>query len=63
MIPISWNPKSYKIDGKPQFLISGEFHYFRVPKSDWEKRLKLFKEAGGNCVATYIPWILHEPVE
>ncbi len=63
MKSISRNPKSYIINGKPDFLISGEFHYFRVPYSDWERRLKLFKEAGGNCVSTYIPWILHEPEE
>jgi beta-galactosidase len=60
---IQWNAKCYQINGKPDFLISGEFHYFRVPKKDWEYRLKLFREAGGNCVATYIPWILHESVE
>lgn len=63
MKTITWDPISYKINGSPQFLISGEFHYFRVPKDDWRKRLELFKEAGGNCVATYIPWILHEPGE
>lgn len=60
---IEWDVKSYEINGKREFLVSGEFHYFRVPKKDWESRLKLFLEAGGNCVATYIPWILHEPVE
>lgn len=63
MKTISWDKYSYYIDHKPTFLISGEFHYFRVPKKDWKKRLELFKEAGGNCVATYIPWILHEPKE
>ncbi|MEK6795270.1 MAG: beta-galactosidase [Spirochaetota bacterium] len=63
MRTFSWNSQSYLIDGKPAFLVSGEFHYFRVPKGDWEKRLLLFKKAGGNCVATYIPWILHEPTE
>jgi beta-galactosidase len=63
MKTITWNPKSYQINGRSQFLISGEFHYFRVPKADWPRRLQLFKDAGGNCVATYIPWILHEPVE
>jgi beta-galactosidase len=63
MTTITWDPKSYKINGSPGFFISGEFHYFRVPKPDWRRRLELFKEAGGNCVATYIPWILHEPVE
>jgi beta-galactosidase len=63
MKTIAWSPQSYKINGNPGFLISGEFHYFRVPKPDWRRRLELFQEAGGNCVATYIPWILHEPVE
>lgn len=60
---IQWNRSTYLIDGKPAFLVSGEFHYFRVPRGDWERRLRLFREAGGNCVATYIPWLLHEPVE
>ena len=60
---ITWDNKSYFIDNKPIFLVSGEFHYFRVPQKDWGMRLELLKKAGGNCVATYIPWILHEPKE
>jgi beta-galactosidase len=63
MKSIGWDKKSYYLDGKSAFLVSGEFHYFRVPPKDWRTRLDLWKEAGGNCVATYIPWILHEPVE
>ncbi len=54
---------AYFIDGEKKFLYSGEFHYFRVPKKDWKKRLILLKEMGGNCVGTYVPWIIHEPVE
>ena len=23
----------------------------------------MFKEAGGNTLATYVPWLIHEPVE
>ena len=63
MREITWNKDCYNIDGKPGFLISGEFQYFRIPKEDWEHRLDLFIQAGGNCVATYIPWVLHEPEE
>ena len=55
--------QSYYIDGKQEFLYSGEFHYFRVPRCDWEKRLIALKEMHGNCVATYVPWIIHEPEE
>ncbi len=61
--PVSFNHRSYLIDGQPIYLHSGEFHYFRVPKSDWRRRMELFKQAGGNCIATYVPWLLHEPQE
>ena len=26
------------LDGKPVYLNSGEFHYFRVPKHEWRRR-------------------------
>ncbi|MDR1542506.1 MAG: beta-galactosidase [Clostridiales bacterium] len=60
---IQWTDRGYIIDNTPGFLVSGEFHYFRVPKTDWERRLVLLKEAGMNCVATYIPWEIHEQKE
>ncbi len=63
MNAIDWTAKGYVLNGKPEILVSGEFHYFRVPRNDWKERLEWFLEAGGNCVATYIPWILHEPTE
>ena len=55
--------RSYIIDGEEKFLISGEFHYFRVPQKDWKTRLIQLREMGGNCIATYVPWMIHEPVE
>jgi len=61
--PIQFDKTSFKKDGKYIFLISGEFHYFRVPKKDWKSRMELLKEAGGNCIATYVPWLIHEPEE
>lgn len=53
----------YRIDGKPGFLISGEMHYFRTPRADWAARMDRLIEAGGTCLATYIPWLIHEPEE
>lgn len=53
----------YRVGGKPVYLNSGEFHYFRVPRNDWRRRMRLFKAAGGNCLATYVPWLIHEPEE
>ena len=60
---LGYDGLSLKIDGRREFLVSGEFHYFRVPKDDWRRRLRLLKDVGGNCVATYIPWCIHEPEE
>ncbi|RPJ38608.1 MAG: hypothetical protein EHM21_16625, partial [Chloroflexi bacterium] len=63
MEPIQFSPLCFRAGDRPIYLLSGEFHYFRVPKRDWRKRMQLFKEAGGNCLATYVPWLLHEPEE
>ncbi len=60
---INFDKQSFIIDGKREFLVSGDFHYFRVPKSDWKRRLLLFKKKGGKCIGTYAPWIVHEPKE
>lgn len=53
--------KTIRIDGKPRLLISGEVHYFRLPRDQWRDRLEKLKAAGGNTVASYIPWLCHEP--
>ena len=63
LTPVHFDKISYIKDGKPFYLISGEFHYFRVPKVDWKKRMELLKKEGGNCLATYVPWLIHEPKE
>ncbi|MGQ9721027.1 MAG: beta-galactosidase [Candidatus Jordarchaeum sp.] len=42
------------------FLLSGELHYFRVPRKEWRERLSKLKNAGLNTVSTYIPWNWHE---
>ena len=63
MSQLNWNTDGFTINGAPAYLVSGEFHYFRVPPQDWARRMRLFREAGGNCLATYVPWMIHEPVE
>ena len=63
MMNFTFDELGFKKDGKDVFMISGEFHYFRVPKSDWRRRMELYKAAGGNCIATYVPWLIHEPTE
>ena len=48
------------IDGQPVIVMAGEIHYFRLARADWQDRLDRLKSIGGNAVASYIPWIVHE---
>ena len=47
---ITFDREGYCIDGKSDFFISGEFHYFRVPHDDWRRRMRLFKDAGAHVL-------------
>ncbi|MCL6442152.1 MAG: beta-galactosidase [Alicyclobacillus sp.] len=55
--------KKILVDGKPQLLMCGEIHYFRLSRRDWQDRLDKAKAAGCNVVASYVPWLCHEPRE
>lgn len=63
MFDVTFTNAGYCVQGKEAFLNSAEFHYFRVPREDWKRRMELFREAGGNTLATYVPWMIHEPAE
>jgi beta-galactosidase len=49
------------LNDQPLLLQSGELHYFRTPPAQWPHRLGLLQAAGFNAVATYIPWLWHQP--
>ncbi|UVI29070.1 beta-galactosidase [Paenibacillus spongiae] len=53
--------KEIRIDGKPQMIMCGEIHYFRLQRDEWQDRLDKLKLAGCNAVASYVPWLCHEP--
>lgn len=57
---IRYDDRCFTIDGRDVFLFSGAFHYFRCPKPLWRDRFEKIKEAGFNCVETYVPWNWHE---
>lgn len=50
----------FVIDEKKKFLFSAEIHYFRLPKEEWEDRLKKIKDAGFDTISFYVPWFWHE---
>jgi hypothetical protein len=60
---IRYDNRSLIIDGKPIYIYSGAMHYFRCPRGLWKDRLQKLKDAGLNCVETYVAWNLHEPEE
>jgi beta-galactosidase len=50
----------FLLNGRPQWIQAGEFHYFRTPRDQWAHRFGLLKDAGCNTLATYIPWVWHQ---
>ncbi|NIK77131.1 beta-galactosidase [Paenibacillus castaneae] len=55
--------KQIRIDGKPQMIMCGEIHYYRLQRDEWQDRINKLKLAGCNAVASYVPWLCHEPRE
>lgn len=58
-----FSERKFIVGGKPVIVLSGEVHYFRLKRSDWQDRIDKAKQAGCNCIGSYIPWIYHEEAE
>ncbi|MDP9296721.1 MAG: beta-galactosidase, partial [Actinomycetota bacterium] len=57
--PVSAEGSNWSVDGRPRFLFSGEFHYFRVDRADWGDRLRTCRQLGLDTVSIYVPWNWH----
>jgi beta-galactosidase len=42
------------------FFLSGEFHYFRVPRAAWADHLRAMVDAGLDAASIYVPWNWHQ---
>jgi beta-galactosidase len=60
---ISVNSYFLSFDGRAALPVTGEFHYYRVPRAYWREQLLKVKAGGVNVVATYVHWIVHEERE
>ena len=60
---ITFDDKSYLIDGVPEWFLAGCIHYFRVPRLLWQSRILAAKRAGLNTIQTYVPWNYHETIK
>lgn len=61
MATITYDGQSFIIDGKRIWLVSGAIHYPRIPHELWRSRIRAARQAGLNCIETYVFWNLHEP--
>jgi beta-galactosidase GanA len=58
---VTFDGRSFSIDGKRILFIAGAVHYPRLPQSEWGTVFQLLKESGINLIQTYVFWDVHEP--
>ena len=57
---VSYDDRSFIIDGQRALLLSGAVHYPRVDLGEWSRVLRLMHGDGLNAVQTYLYWNLHQ---
>ncbi|KAJ3092027.1 hypothetical protein HK100_007040 [Physocladia obscura] len=60
---VSYDSHAILINGKRLLFISAAIHYPRSTPAMWPKMMRRAKDAGINCIETYIFWNLHERVQ
>ncbi|CAG8506615.1 5315_t:CDS:2 [Ambispora leptoticha] len=59
---LNWDKYCLYINGHPTLIVSGEFHYWRIPdRTRWSKILRKYRASGLNCVRIYFHWGFHSP--
>ena len=61
MTTVSYDGQSLIIGSRRIWLTSGSIHYPRVPHQLWRSRIRAAKQAGLNCIDTFVFWNVHEP--
>ncbi|MDD0860046.1 beta-galactosidase [Arthrobacter alpinus] len=57
---VTFDSKSYMVDGERLNVWSGEFHYWRLPGTDdWRDMFQKMRASGFNAVSLYFFWGLH----
>jgi hypothetical protein len=49
-----------RVDGRPFFIHSAAFFYYRIPRESWSAALDRYRGMGINTIDIYIPWNWHE---
>ena len=61
MTTVGYDGQSLMVGSRRIWLVSGSVHYARVPRAQWRDRIRAAKQAGLNCIDTFVFWNLHEP--
>jgi beta-galactosidase GanA len=60
MPSVTYDGRSFMVDGRRVWLASGRIPYARVPRDSWAQRIAMAKWAGLNCIETPVFWNRHE---
>ncbi|KAG0037320.1 hypothetical protein BGZ82_002748 [Podila clonocystis] len=61
---LDYDKHSLILHGQPTLILSGEFHYWRLPdQSRWRPILEQYRSAGLNCIRIYFHWGFHSPAQ
>lgn len=60
---VTWDPHSLSIQGQRVFILSAEFHPWRLPGNPdlWADIFQKIKSNGFNTVSFYVNWAVHYP--
>lgn len=61
MPSVTHDGRSFLVDGRRIWLVSGRIPYARLPRETWADRIHQAKLAGLNTVETPVFWARHEP--
>lgn len=61
MPSVTHDGRSFMIDGKRIWLVSGQVPYARIPRHRWRERIAAARHAGLNTIETPVFWNRHEP--
>ena len=58
---ITYDGRSFMIDGRRIWIISASLSMFRIPRAQWKDRIHAARLAGFNTIEVPIPWCRIEP--
>jgi beta-galactosidase len=61
MAQVTYDGRSFMLDGRRIWLVGGSIHSARLPRSEWAGRIAAARQAGLNTIETPVAWSRHEP--